>query len=34
MKKKFIWEITLYSSFKNIFSTEIPVGCTSDKNMK
>jgi len=34
MKKKLKWEITLYSSDKELFSTEIPVGCTSERKVK
>ena len=30
MKKKLVWDITLYSSDKVLFSTEIPHGCTTD----
>ena len=30
MKKKLMWEITLYSIDKVLFSTVIPHGCTTD----
>ena len=31
MKKQLKWEITLYSSTRELFSTEIPLGSTSER---